>query len=321
MQPSHITPPQPPHTDAPPLPRSTNVSEFDTFQSRLLAILNGDFHSLAAAGPADTNASNLQSLADSLTGDESSKKALDELHTLYQQKHIMQRAHHLRYVWGWGGIVMCWWVGVGVQETTRTPPCNTPHPLLHLITSPHHTTSPHHQHRVNAINEEYQQYMERVRAQAQGAIDKANQQYEHAIGVLNANIDTYVHFLQQHQVVAPEVCGEGGVGRAHSRAHCMHTILPTMHTHTLLISTTTTTTVTFLSPIPHRLLTETPPRLMPLSHKMLQVLMVQPHHHHPMPLMPMLHHKAINQSLHQTHSNRRCSSATPTSPPISPSHG
>lgn len=56
-------------------------------------------------------------------------------------------------------------------------------------------------HRVNAINEEYQRYMERIRSQAQGAIDKANQQYEHSMGVLTASIDTYLHFLQQRQLV------------------------------------------------------------------------------------------------------------------------
>lgn len=61
------------------------------------------------------------------------------------------------------------------------------------------------QHRVNAINEEYQRYMERVRSQAQGAIDKANQQYEHSMGVLTASIDTYLHFLQQRQVVPAPV--------------------------------------------------------------------------------------------------------------------
>ena len=56
-------------------------------------------------------------------------------------------------------------------------------------------------HRVNAINEEYQRYMERIRSQAQGAIDKANQQYEHSMGVLTTNIDRYLLLLQQRQVV------------------------------------------------------------------------------------------------------------------------
>lgn len=56
-------------------------------------------------------------------------------------------------------------------------------------------------HRVTAINEEYQRYMEKVRSQAQGAIDKANQQYEHSMGVLTTNIDRYLLLLQQRQVV------------------------------------------------------------------------------------------------------------------------
>lgn len=73
-------------------------SEFGSFQERLATLLAADFHAAAAAGPPDTNAEHLQSLSASLDQDEECKKAVDELQTLYQQKHVMQRMHHLRWV-------------------------------------------------------------------------------------------------------------------------------------------------------------------------------------------------------------------------------
>ena len=60
-----------------------------------------------------------------------------------------------------------------------------------------------HSIRVKHIQEEYQQYMERVRGKAQAAIDQANSQYQNHRTMLTARVDALVHFLQRRHL---QVC-------------------------------------------------------------------------------------------------------------------
>jgi hypothetical protein len=56
-------------------------------------------------------------------------------------------------------------------------------------------------YRVKNIQDEYQKYMERVRAKAQSAIDQANTAYSQQRNVLMSRFDALVAFLTHHQQV------------------------------------------------------------------------------------------------------------------------
>ncbi len=56
------------------------------------------------------------------------------------------------------------------------------------------------------IQDEYQKYMERVRAKAQSAIDQANTAYSQQRNVLMSRFDALVAFLTHHQQAVQQVC-------------------------------------------------------------------------------------------------------------------
>lgn len=59
--------------------------------------------------------------------------------------------------------------------------------------------------RVKNIQDEYQKYMERVRAKAQSAIDQANTAYSQQRNVLMGRFDALVAFLTHHQQAVQQV--------------------------------------------------------------------------------------------------------------------
>lgn len=103
--------------------------------------------------------------------------------------------------------------------SASAPPANTSWPsqritqplLLTFLSRPLNSQlNPWWRRRVKNIQDEYQKYMERVRAKAQSAIDQANTAYSQQRNVLMSRFDALVAFLTHHQQAVQQVRGWGG---------------------------------------------------------------------------------------------------------------